>query len=239
MNLGPAASRQLARDIVAGSRTSNCKIWLTPSAHSLQTVAQEIKGTALEVGSQNVHWASSGAFTGELSVPMLKECGCTYAIVGHSERRHMLGENNEQVAKRCLCALEQDFKIILCIGETLDDREHGLTNQVLEKQLYPVLSVMQGSWADNLVIAYEPVWAIGTGKVADNAQITDAHNFIAAQLSTYDVDSDNSVPILYGGSVSPDNFPEIAKLPNVNGALVGGASLKADQFLKLVDCYPN
>jgi len=233
MNLLQEEATQLAAALVKVSRTlRRTEVWLAPAFTSLSAVFAEVKGSSVNLGAQNAHWENYGAFTGEVSVPMLKELGCSFCIVGHSERRHVFGECNELVVKRTLGVLKSDLTVVLCVGETLNERESGLTNAVLKEQLAPVLEQIPTQKTTQLVIAYEPVWAIGTGKVATPKEIEGAHSFIH---SFWDSKLPGSCPpILYGGSVAPGNFEEIVKVPLVGGALVGGASLSFDKFNQLI-----
>jgi triosephosphate isomerase (TIM) len=186
-----------------------------PPFTSLAAAVQVLAGTDIAVAAQNVHWEAEGAFTGEVSAPMLLELGVYGAIVGHSERRQHFGETDEDVAKRAEAALAAGLSVIACVGETDEERERGETEAVLRRQV----SVLEAE--DNLVVAYEPVWAIGTGKTATPEIAQEAHVFIKGMLD---------VPVLYGGSVKPDNADELLAQPAVDGALVGGASLEAESF---------
>jgi triosephosphate isomerase len=224
MNLGLGQSRELTLGLVelAGG-LKNTEIWVAPSATSIAAVCTAAKGSAIKCGAQNVHPAKSGAFTGEISIPMLEELGATFGIVGHSERRHQFGESNQLVANRAIGTLKSGFFTILCIGEKLDERESGATNSVLKEQLDPVLSDLSKEMHERLVIAYEPVWAIGTGKVATPTEVSDTHAFISSYYR--EKSKFECCPILYGGSVTPDNYASIISIDAVSGALVGGASL--------------
>jgi triosephosphate isomerase (TIM) len=186
-----------------------------PPFASLAVAVQILAGTDIAVAAQNVHWEAEGAFTGEVSAPMLRELGVYGAVVGHSERRQFFGETDEGVAKRARGALDTGLSVIACVGETEAEREAGETEDVLRRQL----SVLEAE--DNLVVAYEPVWAIGTGKTATPEIAQEAHAFIKGLLD---------VPVLYGGSVKPDNAAELLAEPDVDGALVGGASLDVESF---------
>jgi triosephosphate isomerase len=188
---------------------------ICPPYVSLAVTVQLLAGTEIGVAAQNVHWEESGAYTGEISAPMLRELGAYGAIVGHSERRQYFGETDETVARRAHAALEAGLFVIACVGETEGEREAGRTEDVLRRQL----SVLERD--DNLMVAYEPVWAIGTGKTATPELAQDAHSFVKSLLD---------VPVLYGGSVKPDNAAELLAQPDVDGALVGGASLELDSF---------
>jgi triosephosphate isomerase (TIM) len=186
-----------------------------PPFTSLAVAVQVLAGTDIAVAAQNVHWEQEGAFTGEISAPMLRELGVYGAIVGHSERRQLFGETDEGVAKRARAALDAGLYVIACVGETEEERERGETEDVLRRQV----SVLEAE--DNLVVAYEPVWAIGTGKTATPEIAQEAHAFIKGLLD---------VPVLYGGSVKPENAEELLGQPAVDGALVGGASLDVESF---------
>ncbi len=200
----------------------------------LWAAAEALKGTAIALGAQNVHWETQGAFTGEISVGMLKEIGCHYAIVGHSERRQYFGETDTTVHKRTLAALAGGITPIACIGETLKEREESQTYSVLERQIKEGLKALSNP--KGIVIAYEPVWAIGTGKTATPAMAQEAHAFIRKQFEKLYGDAAQSLRILYGGSVKPDNMAQLLAQPDIDGALVGGASLEADSFAKIVKC---
>jgi triosephosphate isomerase (TIM) len=194
------------------------EVAVCPPFTSLAVAVQVLAGTDVAVAAQNVHWEPEGAFTGEVSAPMLRELGVYGAIVGHSERRQFFGETDEGVGRRTRAALEAGLSVIACVGETEEERERGETEDVLRRQL----SVLQAE--DNLVVAYEPVWAIGTGKTATPEIAQQAHAFIKSLLD---------VPVLYGGSVKPENAEELLELPAVDGALVGGASLDVDSFASI------
>lgn len=193
----------------------------------------DLQGSPIKVGSQNVHWATSGAFTGETSPLFLQEMGASFSLVGHSERRTYFGETSERVAERMGAALAANIVAVVCIGETESERVSGRTEQVLQDQLAPVFEQLAKGARNDIVLAYEPVWAIGTGRVASIDEIATTHQFI------HSLWQGNGFPdqatILYGGSVNPQNFADILALPEVNGALVGGASIKLDQWLRLIE----
>jgi triosephosphate isomerase (TIM) len=190
-----------------------------PPYVSLAVAVQLLAGTEIAVAAQNVHWATDGAFTGEISAPMLRELGVYGAIVGHSERRQYFGETDETVARRVRAALALGLSVIACVGESEEEREAGQTELVLRLQVESIGDVAEDR--DNLVIAYEPVWAIGTGRTATPDTAQEAHRFIKSLLD---------VPVLYGGSVKSDNAGELLGQPDVDGALVGGASLDVESF---------
>jgi triosephosphate isomerase (TIM) len=189
-----------------------------PPFTSLAPAVQALADTEIAVAAQNVHWEPEGAYTGEISAPMLLELGVYGAIVGHSERRQYFGETDESVGRRAAAALGAGLSVIACVGELEDERERGDTEEVLRRQLAPLEA------HDNLVVAYEPVWAIGTGKTATPQLAQEAHSFVKSLLD---------VPVLYGGSVKPENATELLAQPDVDGALVGGASLEVDSFVAI------
>lgn len=210
-----------------------------PPYPSLQAVSDELHDSDIAVGGQNLFWEDSGAYTGEVSGPMLKSAGCTYVIIGHSERRQFFGETNESVNRKLLTALKNCLLSIVCVGETLEQREKGETFKVIEKQIKEGTkglgtgdpSASLGAIWGLVIIAYEPVWAIGTGKVATVDQAEEIHAFIRKLLPP---EVAQQVRILYGGSVKPDNIKELMAQKDIDGALVGGASLKAEDFAAIV-----
>jgi triosephosphate isomerase len=197
----------------------NVDVVVCPPYVSLAVAVQALAGTEIGVAAQSVHWAAEGAFTGEISAPMLRELGVYGAIVGHSERRQYFGETDETVVKRIAAATDLGLHVIACVGETESEREAGETEVVLRRQVGAIAEGVDDT--DDLVIAYEPVWAIGTGKTATPEIAQEAHAFVKTILD---------VPVLYGGSVKPDNAGELAAQPDVDGALVGGASLDLESF---------
>ena len=202
----------------------------------LKVVADAIEGSSVTLGGQNCHFEKEGAYTGEVSPAMLREVGCQYVIIGHSERRHGLGEADEFLNKKAKAALAAGLKVIFCVGELLAEREANKTEAVLETQLTNGLAGLTSAQMHSVVLAYEPVWAIGTGKVATPEQAQAAHAFIRGKIGAmFDAGTAAHVQIQYGGSVKPDNAAGLMSLPDVDGALVGGASLKADQFLAIVN----
>jgi triosephosphate isomerase len=201
----------------------------------LDVAGQALKGSAVLLAAQNVHWAEKGAFTGEISAAMLKELDVTYVIIGHSERRQYFGETDETVNKRTKAALAAGLKPIVCVGETLAEREAGQTTTVVERQVRAGLAGLQGAdWA-KLVIAYEPVWAIGTGKTATTVQAQEVHAFIRQLLGTLaGAAVAATIRIQYGGSMKPDNAKDLMSRPDIDGGLIGGASLEAKSFADIV-----
>jgi triosephosphate isomerase (TIM) len=214
MYKGPAEAAEFCVAL-RDEQLDDVDVVVCPPYVSLAVTVQLLAGTEIGVASQSVHWEESGAYTGEISASMLRELGVYGAIVGHSERRQYFGETDDTVARRARAALEAGLFVIACVGETEDEREAGRTEDVLRRQL----SVLEPD--DNLVVAYEPVWAIGTGKTATPELAQDAHAFVKSLLE---------VPVLYGGSVKPENSAEVLAQPDVDGALVGGASLELDSF---------
>lgn len=212
-----------------------CDVMVCPPAILTRRIKSILKGSKIKLGGQDCHWAGSGAHTGDVSPEMLKEAGCTAVIVGHSERRTNHGETDEVVAKKAKGAHRAGLTAIICIGETLDERKGGKTLEVLTRQLKG--SIPDGSTAANIVVAYEPVWAIGTGLTASTAEVAEAHAHIRKELEGIVASEAAGVRILYGGSVKPSNAAELMGTANVNGALVGGASLKAADFLGIIKAY--
>lgn len=206
-------------------------IVIAPPFTSLHTASSMLKNTNIHLSSQNVFYEDKGAYTGEVSPEMLTGLGCTYVIVGHSERRQYFKETDEILNKKTKAALKHKLKVIFCIGESLEEREAGKTFDVLKRELEEGLKDIP---ADDLVVAYEPIWAIGTGKTATTEQAQETHKYIRERLASLYGSKSNEIRILYGGSVTPDNIEALMKCEDVDGALVGGASLKADSFSRIV-----
>ncbi|XXF75693.1 triose-phosphate isomerase [Myxococcaceae bacterium GXIMD 01537] len=217
------------------SSVDGVEVVVAPPFVALAAVAKELEGSNIRLAAQNCHWEASGAFTGEVSAPMLKDVGCTYVIVGHSERRQFFGETDETVNKRARAVLKAGLTPILCVGETLAEREANRTLEVVERQVAGALAGFSAAEVAGFVLAYEPVWAIGTGRTATSDQAQEVHAAIRQQLGRlYDGRTAGRVRIQYGGSVKPDNAAELMGKPDVDGALVGGASLKAADFAAIV-----
>ncbi|HKB01922.1 MAG TPA: triose-phosphate isomerase [Gemmataceae bacterium] len=230
-----ATAKALAEAVARGVTDNAVTVAVCPPFPWLGLVADAVKGSQVAVGAQNCHYAAEGAYTGEVSPQMLLDAGCKYVIVGHSERRHGLGEPDRFLNRKVKAAAAAGLKVIFCVGELLAEREAGETEEVLWFQLAAGLNGLSPEAVSKLVIAYEPVWAIGTGKVATPAQAQAVHAFIRKQFAVhYGEAAAQALPIAYGGSVKPDNAAEILRQPDVDGALVGGASLKADSFLGIV-----
>jgi triosephosphate isomerase (TIM) len=210
-------------------------VMVAPPFTALSTVASVVNGSCISLGAQNLHWEKEGAFTGEISPPMLISCGCRYVIIGHSERRHIFGESDEAINQKIKAAVLHQLAPVFCVGETETEREQKKTFSVLDKQVEKGLEGLSPSELETLVVAYEPVWAIGTGKTATTDQAQEAHAHLRGAIEKKLGSAlAKSVRILYGGSVKPSNVAALMALPDVDGALVGGASLKADSFRDLV-----
>ncbi len=211
------------------------EIVVAPPFTALQAVGKALEGSNLHLAGQNCHYEASGAFTGEVSAPMLKEVGCAYVIVGHSERRQYFGETDETVNKRAQAVLKAGMRPIVCVGETLQERESGRTLEVVTRQVKGGLAGFSAADVEHFVLAYEPVWAIGTGKTATSDQAQEVHAHIRETLiQLYGRETEQKLRIQYGGSVKPENAAELLGKPDVDGALVGGASLKAADFAAIV-----
>lgn len=230
-----AANQVLVEGIRAGlAAVPKVQVLVCPPAPYLEAVRRSAAGTALVVGAQNLAaQEKEGAFTGEMLGAMLKDVGCSHVIIGHSERRALFGDTDTVVAQKIHAALAAGLVPILCVGETLAEREAGETEAVIARQLDAVLALNPVAGLSTLVIAYEPVWAIGTGKTATPAQAQEVHAFIRARIAAVDAKLAGWMPILYGGSVKPDNAAQIFAQPDVDGGLIGGASLKAADFLAI------
>ena len=213
----------------------NVEVMIAPTFTALYQVAQVLKGSAIALGAQNLYWEKQGAFTGEISSEMLVDAGCSQVIIGHSERRQFFGETDATVNRKIAAALAAKLVPVFCIGETEPQREAGETFSVLDKQVRDGLKDFGFGDLGSLVVAYEPVWAIGTGKTASREQAQEAHHFIRSLIETlFGKPLASAVRILYGGSVKPDNVRALMEMPDVDGALVGGASLDPETFSKLV-----
>jgi triosephosphate isomerase (TIM) len=236
MNLRLSSSVSLAEAIRDRlSKGASCQVAVCPPSAYLHAVGQALRGSAIGLGAQHVAAQPDGAFTGELSTAMLQDVGCSCVIIGHSERRQFFAETDQGVHAKYRAAIAAGLTPIVCVGETLQERESGGTEQVVKTQLDGGLQSLTAAEAPSLVIAYEPVWAIGTGKVATPQQAQDVHAFIRKWLmAKVGSDGAQAVRIQYGGSVKPDNAAQLLALPDVDGALVGGASLKADDFLAII-----
>ncbi|CAK0748274.1 triose-phosphate isomerase [Gammaproteobacteria bacterium] len=231
MNGSRSSVASLLTGIQAGLRETTATVVVCPPFPYLAQVETALKGSSIAWGAQNLSTETSGAFTGEVAASMLLDFGCTYAIVGHSERRALYGEDDVLVARKFEVAVAASLIPILCVGETLAERENGITEQVVGRQLDAVVSLVGASQLAVGLIAYEPVWAIGTGKTASPAQAQEVHAFIRQRLVIQDPKVAAGMRILYGGSVKGDNAAELFSQPDIDGGLIGGAALKADEFL--------
>ena len=217
------------------SGVQKVEVAVAPPFTALHAVRKELEGTPIRLAAQNLFWEGKGAFTGEVSPQMVKEVGCHYVIIGHSERRQYFGETDETVNRRIKAALGHGLEVIFCIGETLKEREDGKTFSVIEKQIEGGSKGLSDRDWREMVIAYEPVWAIGTGKTATPEQAEEVHRFIRGKVEKlYSRQVSEEIRIQYGGSVTPENVRGLMSQPNIDGALVGGASLKAESFSKIV-----
>jgi triosephosphate isomerase len=236
MNKTVGEAVDLVRQLKASiSGLEGVEVAVAPPFTALYAVHKELEGSSIRLAAQNLFWEEKGAYTGEVSPPMLKELGCQYVILGHSERRQFFGETDETVNRKMKAALGQDLKVIFCIGETLEEREKGKTFSVIERQITGGLKDIGKEGMKRVVVAYEPVWAIGTGKTATPEQAEEVHRFIREKLEKlYSRGIAEEVRIQYGGSVTPENVKGLMNQKNIDGALVGGASLKSDTFSKIV-----
>jgi len=236
MNNSVSEAISLVRGIADGlDGTEGREVVVAPPFTSLYPVAKEISVTKIKLAGQDMFWEESGAYTGEISGSMLKDAGCEFVIIGHSERRQFFGETDEFVNKKTKAALKHNLTPIVCVGERLEEREKGKTFEVIERQIRAGFDGFGASEMKKIVIAYEPVWAIGTGKTATPGQANEVHLFIRNLLKTlFGKEISESLPILYGGSVKPDNIKGLMEQSEIDGALVGGASLDAKGFLKII-----
>jgi triosephosphate isomerase len=235
MNMRMETALELAKAVSGNLPAEACEVALCPPSVYLAAVAGQVKGSAVGVGGQNLYAAEDGAYTGEVNAAMLVDVGCQYVILGHSERRQHFAETDAAVSEKCVQALESGLVPIVCVGETLEQREADQTREVVAGQIRGSLSGVPAGEASKLVIAYEPVWAIGTGRTATPEQAEEVHLLIRGLLKEmFDGAAAEAIRLQYGGSVKPANAAELLGQPNIDGALVGGASLKADDFLQII-----
>lgn len=235
MNKTPAEAKTLIDEIKPLVKDADCKVVACVPYVDLQAALDAAKGSNIAIGAQNCHFEKSGAFTGEISAPMLKEMGVEYVIIGHSERRTYFGETDVTVNKRTLAALENGLKVILCVGEYLEQREQGVTAELVAMQTKIALLNVPAEKMQDVIIAYEPVWAIGTGKTATSAQANEVCAVIRDTLAClYGSDIADATTVQYGGSMNAGNADELLAQPDVDGGLIGGASLKAPDFAAIV-----
>ena len=234
MNGSSDSVSELVAGIKAGLGESAAEVVCCPPFVYVPAVVEASAGSAIKVGAQNMCDQDSGAFTGEVAGPMVKDVGCEYVIIGHSERRTLYGESDEVCAAKYSAALKSGLKPIFCIGETLEERESGVTNDVIARQLDAILNTEGVASLADAVIAYEPVWAIGTGKTATPEMAQEVHAFIRGKIAGLDADIAEGLRILYGGSMKPGNAAELIAQADIDGGLIGGASLKAEDFLGII-----
>jgi triosephosphate isomerase (TIM) len=235
MNLGPAEARAFAEKFLPlTAPVDGRRLWFFPAAVSIAALHEAMRQRPdITIGAQNIHWEPKGAFTGGISIPMVKEVGARLTLVGHSERRHLFGETDEQVARKTKAALGAGMTPLVCVGETLAERDGGRTEQVIVRQLAPVIQALSPTEWASVVLAYEPVWAIGTGKNATPDDAAQIHELIRMELGRAGIPK--QVSILYGGSVNSGNVASLLSRPQLDGVLVGGASLEPDKWADLVE----
>ena len=234
MNKTPSEARELVTALAPLVKDAVCDVVVCTPAVNFAAVSEAIKGTNIKLGAQNMHWKESGAYTGELSAAMLKECGVEYVILGHSERRQYFGETDATVNLRTLAAVKAGLTPIVCVGEKKEEREAGYTNALVSYQTLIALSGLTAEQVKGVVIAYEPVWAIGTGLTATDEQANETIGVIREAVRSAYGDAADEVRIQYGGSMNPKNCKGLMAQPQIDGGLIGGASLKAEDFSKVV-----
>ena len=240
MNKTPSEARELVTALAPLVKDAVCDVVVRTPAVTFAAVSAAITGTTIKLGAQNVHFQASGAYTGELSADMLKAAGCKYVIIGHSERRQYFGETDETVNLRTRAAIAAGLTCMMCIGETLEEREAGKLVEVIERQMNVGLKDVTAADCAKLVIAYEPVWAIGTGKTATPDQAQEVHALIRATLAKLvGAETAETVRIQYGGSMKPGNAAELLAKPDIDGGLIGGAALKAADFAGIIAAAAN
>ena len=236
MNKTPSEAKALIEEIKPLVKDAKCDVIVCVPFVDLSVALEAVKGSNIKVGAENCHFEKSGAFTGEISAPMLAEMGVEYVIIGHSERRQYFGETNVTVNKRLTAALESGLKVILCVGELLEEREQGITEEIVSMQTKIALQGVSAEQLKNVIIAYEPVWAIGTGKTATSEQANEVNHAIRVVVEKlYGKAAADGMTIQYGGSMNAGNAEELLSKPDVDGGLIGGASLKAPDFAKIVE----
>ena len=235
MNMTPAEAERLVVELIPLVKDAACEVVVCPPYVDLALVGKLLVGTNIKLGAQNIHWAPKGAFTGEISADMLLAMGVTHAIVGHSERRQYFGETDETVNKRAKAALDANITPIICVGETLEQREGGVTDTIVSKQTVAALAGFSAEEVARSVVAYEPIWAIGTGKTATNEDANTTIKVIRDAIAgVYGQKVADVVRIQYGGSMNAKNATELMAMPEIDGGLIGGASLKSEDFSKVV-----
>jgi triosephosphate isomerase (TIM) len=235
MNKTPEEAKELVKAILPHAQDAGCEVIVCVPFVDLFPVLETAKDSCVKVGAQNCHWAPSGAFTGEISAPMLASMGVQYVIIGHSERRTYFGETDKTVNQRIRAALDNGLNVILCVGESLEQREQGITSELVAMQTKIALGGVSREELKRIIIAYEPIWAIGTGKTATAEQANEVCATIRAVVaSLYDSTAADAMTIQYGGSMKPNNAAELLAQPDVDGGLIGGASLKPDDFAQII-----
>jgi triosephosphate isomerase len=232
-----AEARDLTASITRSALPAGVEVVVCPPFIALADVARILEGSAVQLGAQDMFWESAGAFTGEVSPVMLADLGCRYVIVGHSERRQHFGETDESVARKARAAFAHDLTPIVCVGERLEERDAGHTERVVTRQVEAAIAGLSAEQLQHLVMAYEPVWAIGTGRAATGQEADRVIGLIRKTVAAHNSASSAHVRILYGGSVTADNVAEFSQQPEIDGALVGGASLDARKFLAIISGY--
>ena len=229
-------AKEFIEALAADVADSEFEVRLAVPFTAISDAVQAAEGSRIQIGAQNMHDVSAGAFTGEVAAPMLKDVGAQFVLLGHSERRHVFGESDESIHRKVVKAIEEDIPLILCVGETLDEREAGKTEEVLATQLKEALKGVDPAAHETMCVAYEPVWAIGTGKTATPEVAQEAHAHCRKLLvEVLSVTAAEKTPILYGGSVKPGNVADLIAQDDIDGALVGGASLDVESFVKIVN----
>ncbi|SFQ01211.1 triose-phosphate isomerase [Caldicoprobacter faecalis] len=235
MHKTPSQTVSLINELKPLVKDAQVEVVVCPPFVCLPAAKEALAGSNIKLGAQNMHWEEQGAFTGEVAPGMLKELGVEYVIIGHSERRQYFGETDEMVNKKVLSAVAHNLIPIICVGETLEQREQGSTEQVVDRQTRAALKGLSPEVADRVVIAYEPIWAIGTGKTASSDDANEVIGYIRKVVGeVLGSQAAQQMRILYGGSVKPENAAELMQMPEIDGGLVGGASLKAQDFAKIV-----
>ena len=234
MNKTPSEAKALITELKPLVANADCDVVICVPYVDLQVALEETAGSNIKVGAENCHWATNGAFTGEVAAPMLKEMGVEYVVIGHSERRQYFGETDDTVRDRTRAALDNGLKVILCVGETLEQREKNITFETIAIQTKIALTGVSEAELANVIIAYEPVWAIGTGKTATAAQAEEIHACIRSVIAgKFGKEVAEDMTILYGGSCKPSNAKELFAEKDIDGGLIGGAALKADDFIQI------
>ena len=238
MNKTPDEAKAIINEMKPLVADADCDVVICVPYIDIFAAQEAAAGSNIKIGAENCHWAESGAFTGEVSAPMLKAIGVEYVIIGHSERRQYFGETDETVRDRTRAALNAGLKVILCVGEVLEERQLGITAEVVRKQTKVALSGVSEAELANIIIAYEPVWAIGTGKTATPEQAQEIHAYIRSLVAEkYGQEVADNTSILYGGSCKPSNAKELFANPDVDGGLIGGAALKVADFKGIIDAF--